>query len=331
MRDSPLFLKQSAMRKVVWALGPAWLASLFFYGWISVFMTALSIATCAVTEWLFVRKKGGRISEAVFVTAILYAMILPPTLPFYMLVLGALFAVAFGKMAFGGFGANVFNPAMVGRAFLYITFPVYMTGRWMPAARFSDFPAGFTAWRFNGMEALTSATPIHAIQEGAGKSLPLLKLLTGSINGRFESLGQTLMIGGGSLGESSAVLLTLGGLFLVYQKVAKWRLVLSFFAAHVIFQAALHCLCHGPVQDPLTGLLTGGTILGGFFMVTDPVSAVRTEKAQWLYGSFIAVMAVIIRSFSLFSSGLMFAILLGNMFGPLMDLGIRSLGKGRKR
>ena len=325
------FQKQPVMRKVVFCLMPALVGSIFFFGWVSLFIVTFSIMTCVLTEWLFVGRSRGKVSEAVFVTGMLFGLVLPPTIPFYMVVLGALFAITFGKMAFGGFGANVFNPAMVGRAFLYITFPIHMTARWVPAANFSGFPAGFALWRFTPavdyLSAITSATPSHAYRAGAETLPTVWKLFMGNINGTFEKLGETVFIGGGSLGETSAALLLMGGLYLLIKKIAKWRLVLSFFTVYIVMQVILHLIVPDIVSGLFYGVLSGGAVLGGFFMVTDPVSAPKTNGAQWMYGSLIAISTNIIRSFSLFAGGLMFSILLGNMFASLMDHGVKTFRK----
>jgi len=334
MQFSMSFQKQPPMRKVVLCLLPALVGSIFFFGWISFAIVALSIITCVVTEWLFVRTKHGKVSEAVFVTGMLLGLILPPTIPLYMVVLGAVFAITFGKMAFGGFGANVFNPAMVGRAFLYITFPIYMTNRWIPAANFSDFPAGFSAWKFsplgNALSAVTSATSSHAYRAGATTLPTLWQLFLGNINGSFEKLGEVIFIGGGSLGETSAVLVMIGGLYLVFKKIAQWRLVVSFFAMYLFSQAVFHYFSPNQVPTFLYGILSGGAVLGGFFMVTDPVSAPKTKGAQWMYGTLIALLTNIIRSYSLFAGGLMFSILLGNMFASIMDYGVKQVQRRGK-
>jgi Na+-transporting NADH:ubiquinone oxidoreductase subunit B len=329
------FQKQKIMRQVILALIPALIGSVYFFGWVSLTVVSLSVITCVAIEWLFVRKSGGKVSEAVFVTAILFGLVLPPTIPLHMVVLGAVFAIVFGKMAFGGFGANIFNPAMVGRAFLYITFPVQMTNRWIPAANFSDFPGGFVVWKFisvkEGMSAITSATSSHAFLEGA-KTLPnYWQLFFGNINGQFEKLGEVIFIGGGCIGETSALLLIIGGLYLLFKKTANWRLTISFFGMYALFQAILHLFIPATAPNPLYALLTGGAVLGGFFMVTDPVSAPKTHPAQWIYGGLIAVFTVLIRTFSLFAGGLMFSILLGNMFASLIDHGVRTIQtKGQK-
>jgi len=313
---------------------PAFVGSVYFFGWVSLAIVSLSVITCVVTEWMFVKKQDGKVSEAVFVTGMLFGLILPPTIPLYMVVLGAVFAITFGKMAFGGFGANVFNPAMVGRAFVYITFPVHMTNRWIPAANFSDFPGGFGAWRFSPIadyvSAITTATPSHAYREGAATLPSTWQLLLGNINGVFEKLGEVTFIGGGSLGETSALLLLIGGLYLVEKKIAKWRLVAGFFVSYGVVQVVLHMLVPAKAPNLVYGMLSGGAFLGGFFMVTDPVSAAKTKPGQWIYASLIAVLTNLIRTFSLFAGGLMFAVLLGNMFAPLIDHTVKKVQGGGK-
>lgn len=329
------FQKQPAMRKVVQALLPAVIGAVFFFGWISLAIVLISVLTCVLTEWLFVRGNNGKVSEAVFVTAVLYALTLPPTLPFYMVFIGAVFSVTFGKMAFGGFGNNVFNPALVGRAFVYITFPVHMTNRWLPAANFSDFPAGFASWKFsavgNYLNSITSATPTSAFKSGAVTLPGYWQLFLGNINGQFEKLGAITQIGGGSLGETSALLLLLGGLYIVFKKIANWKLVVGFFASFLILHFVFHQIFPEKVANPLFGLLSAGTLLGGFFMVTDPVSAARTEAGRLIYAVLIALLTVFIKSFSLFAGGLMFAVLLANMFGPIIDYAVKAVEvKGKK-
>ena len=323
------------MRQVLLALLPATAGSVYFFGWISAGIIGLSVITCVLTEWLFVRKSSGRVSEAVFVTALLFALTLPPTVPLPMVVLGAVFGIVFGKMAFGGFGANIFNPAMVARAFLYITFPVYMTNRWIPAADLSDFPGGFGTWRFSAgpyADSITTATVSHAYKAGAETLPGLAQLFFGHIHGRFVVMGETTLIGGGSLGETSAFLLLFGGIYLLIRKTARWRLVTGFFVTYFLFQSLLYFWVAGTtVPDPVVAVLSGGIVLGGFFMVTDPVSAAKTSTGQWIYSGLIAVVAALIRSFSLFAGGLMFAILIGNMFASLIDFSVRSLQKQQEK
>jgi len=328
------FQKQKVMRTVVYSLLPAVIGGIYFFGWISLAIVVLSIMTCVLTEWMFVKGKNGKVTEAVFVTAILYALTLPPTLPFYMVILGAVFGIVFGKMAFGGFGNNIFNPALVGRAFVYITFPIYMTNKWLPAANFSDFPGGFLTWKFfttnDYLSAITSATPMTAFRDGAASLPGYIKLFLGNINGQYEKLGEITFIGGGSIGESSALLILLGGIYITFKKIANWKIIVSFFVSFLVIQAIFYFIFPNKVADPIFGILSGGLILGGFFMVTDPVSAARTNIGRWVYGFLIALFTVIIRSFSLFAGGLMFAILLANMFAPIIDYGVTNYQKSQK-
>ncbi|MFO7891262.1 MAG: RnfABCDGE type electron transport complex subunit D, partial [bacterium] len=170
----------------------------------------------------------------------------------------------------------------------------------------------------------------HAYRSGAEKLPDLLQFILGNINGSFEKLGETVSIGGGVLGEGSAVLLILGGLYLVYKKAAKWRLVVSFLSVYTIVQIILHTLVTELSPPLLYGLFSGGVFLAGFFMVTDPVSAPKTPIAQLIYGSLIAIVGQIIKTFSLFAGGIMFAILFGNMFAPLMDHTVRYFKRDKK-
>ncbi len=314
------FQKQPVMRQVVYSLIPAIVAGIFFYGWYTLVVWLTSMITCTITEWLFVRsKKTAKVSEAVWVTATLFAMTLPPSIPLWIVTVGCIFAVIFAKMAFGGFGFNIFNPALAGRAFIYIAFPTQMTAHWTSAADFTQFPAGLAAWRYQ-FDALTSATPLSIFRDGLSIQLPYYKLLFGNINGTVVKLGETLPIGGGCIGETSALLLILGGGWLLFKKISNWRIVLSFFTSFLVMQPIFHALFPLKTPDLLYGLLSGGIILGAFYMLTDPVSAAKTDSGQWIYGFLVAFFTIIIRSFSLFPEGMMFAILLGNMFNPIIDL-----------
>lgn len=331
------FLSQNAMRTVVNSLVPVLIGAIYFFGWRSLGVVLVSIVACVVTEWLFVRnQKPGKVSEAVFVTAILYALILPPTIPFYMVILGAIFGITFGKMAFGGFGMNVFNPALVARAFVYLTFPVYTTSRWIPAARLADFPGGFAAWLFtptghDSVSAITSASPLSAFREGATTLPGLWQMFTGTIAGQFVNVaGETIAIGGGSVGETSALLLLLGGGYLLYKKAANWKIVTSFFGAFIIFQLIFHAVVPAKVPDLWFGLFSGGLMFGGLYMVTDPITASRTEWGKMVCPALAALLTIIIRAFALFAEGVMFAILLTNTFTPIIDYAITSIQKREK-
>lgn len=328
------FQKQAPMRTVSYALLPALVAGIYFFGWRTLAIVLVSLFSCILTEWLFVRKKNGKVTEAVLVTALLLGLSMPPLVPLWMVALSGIFGVTFGKMAFGGFGMNVFNPAIVGRAFVYITFPVQLANQWIPAASFGAFPGGFAAWSYSAgaklTDAITSATPMSAFRDGAVVLPDYWQLFLGNISGQFEKLGEMTLIGGGSVGETSALLLALGGAYLLYKKIANWKPVVSFFGSFLLLQTILHYVSPEKVADPLFGLLSGAMVFAGFYMITDPVSMAKTDVGRWVYGAIAGTMTVVIRSFSLFAGGITFAILLANMFGPIVDYYAKEAKKRKK-
>ena len=330
------FQRQNVMRTVVNSLWPAMVGAIYFFGWRTFVLVLVSILTCVLTEWLFVRnKKPGKVSEAVFVTAVLYAMVLPPTMPFYMVILGAIFGIIFGKMAFGGFGMNVFNPALVARAFVYITFPIHSTAMWVPAAKFSAFPGGLISWLYSppvqeSVSAVTAATSLSAYRSGASTLPSLWQLFFGNISGQFETLGQTTLIGGGSVGETSVFLIALGGIYIVYKQAANWKIVASFFGAFLVLQTFFYLADPTHIGSPLFGLFVGGVVFAGFYMLTDPVSAARTDAGRVIFGILVALLTILIRAYSLFAGGVMFAVLLGNTFNPIIDYAVTSYQKTLK-
>jgi len=305
------------MRRVLYALVPIAAASVWFFGWRALVVVAAVDLAAFLTELVFTRFTKAETTSAVFVTGTLLAMSLPPTIPIWIAVVGAVFGVFFGKMVFGGFGRNVFNPALVGRIFIYISFAVPMNARWAePATAASGVLSlpwgvgGFARWT---TDALSGATPLRVLREG--KPVDLLPLLWGNV--------------AGSIGETSAILILLGGLFIVWKKAASWRIVVSEAAAFLALQLVFWLAGFRNAADPLTALLSGSVMLGMFFMATDPVSAAQTQGGRWIYGALVGALTVLIRTFSIWPEGTMFAILLGNTFAPIVDWLIRE--RQRKR
>jgi len=288
------------MKRVLYALTPLMAASVYFFGWRSLIMLALVNAAGFATEYAFVRSWKEPVTSAVFVTSCLFALSLPPALPFWMAVLGVIFAVAFGKMVFGGFGRNVFNPALTGRAFIYVCFGDYMTGRWSPAL---PGPWGGLVRYAPAPDAITGATPGMLLKTGGEFSL--WELLVGNISG--------------TLGGTSALLALAGGLYIVLTKTANYRIVVSAVAGYVCMQSLLWLGGVKGAIDPLHGILAGSFMIGAFFYATDPVSAPKTNEARWIYGAFIGIMSSLITVFSAWPAGTMFSILLANMFAPITD------------
>ncbi|MDP8268566.1 MAG: RnfABCDGE type electron transport complex subunit D [Candidatus Tenebribacter davisii] len=294
-KTKKIILRQAIMEKVLFALIPVILFSIFLFGWRILAVILVSNIFAFFTEYLFIRKKkAGKVSMAVFVTGTLLALTLPPTIPFWMAMVGAIVAVCFGKMVFGGFGMNVFNPAIVGRTFIYISFPNAMTMQWLEP--FTKFPGGYLNWQ--NSDLITSATPM--IEYGnTGKLTELPQLFLGTISG--------------SMGETSALLILLAGIYLIITKTAKWQPMLSVLISFWVFTL----LFYG--SNPLPFMISGGLMFGAIFMITDPVSMPKNKYAIWIYGILVGFLTVFIRRFSLFTEGFMFALLLANTFMPIIE------------
>jgi Na+-transporting NADH:ubiquinone oxidoreductase subunit B len=304
------FMKQKMMRKVIYALIPLILAGIYFYGWRTLILLAVvTVAACA-SEWVFVRKTTGKITEAVVVTAILYTLTLPPMVPYYVAVIGIIFGVVFGKMVFGGFGKNPFNPALVGRAFIYVNFPRVMTMEWVEPAK--NVLGNLTRY---SVDTISQSTPMLDFRS-SGEMISLSKVFFGNI--------------AGSIGETSAILIILGGLYLLYTKTASKETVIGLLGSFIITSGALYFMGMEQIPNPLYGLLTGGLLFGAFFMATDPISSPKTKEAKYIYGALIGLITVVIRGFALFAGGMMFAILIGNTFAPMLDELVKMFKKNKK-
>jgi RnfABCDGE-type electron transport complex D subunit len=300
---------QKPMNQVLYALIPVILASIYFFGWRSLCMLVVVNLFAFLSEYCFAKYYKNQVTAAVFVTGTLFALSLPPNLPYWMAVIGIVFGVVFGKMVFGGFGKNIFNPAIVGRAFIYINFTTQMNGRWFePVAGKLGGLVNYTT------DAICSATPMQVVK--AGESMSLIDLLVGNTAGCF--------------GETSALLLILGGIYIIWKKVANYRLIVSCLGTFLILQSALWFSGVKESIPPLEAMLSGGFMLGLIFMVTEPVSAPKTNIGRWIYGGLIGVLTVLIRTFSIWPEGMMFAILIGNMFAPLTDFYVKEL-TGKKK
>ncbi|MDY0150750.1 MAG: RnfABCDGE type electron transport complex subunit D [Candidatus Cloacimonas sp.] len=297
-------LKQTIMNRVLYALVPLMLFSIYLFGWRVFAVVLVANIFAYFTEYLFIfKKKGGKVSMAAFVTATLVAMTLPPSIPLWISAVAAIVSIAFGKMVFGGFGTNMFNPAILGRTFVYISFPNQMTISWLKP--FSGFPGGFAAW--GGGKALeTGATILNQYRLG--------------VTGVHSFPDAFLGFVSGSLGETSALLIILAALYLIITKTAKWQAMLGTTISILVFNLIFY-----PGQNPLFFLVSGGAMFGIVFMTTDPVSQPKGKIALWVYTLLIGFLTVFIRRFSLFAEGFMFALLLTNSFMPLIEYGLDKL------
>ncbi len=311
----PVLKKQAIMRKVILALLPCVAGSVYFFGWRSLALVAVSWAVGFLTEYTFCRKRKEPVSEAVFVTATIYPLILPPTVPWHVLIIGIVFAVAFTKEVFGGFGRNVFNPAMAGRCFVYICFPVAMTTVWSPAAPGPWGALGM--WSTASMpDAITSATPMALATKGLADVPPLLDLFLGRVSG--------------TMGVTSALLILLGGIYLFITKTANRSIILTVIIVYAVINELMHRLGVGHFSGALPALLGAGFLFGAFFMATDPVSAPATQEAKIVFAALIAIFTAVIRNYSVFNGGFMFALLLANMFAPIIDYVFKERKKKKK-
>ncbi len=285
------------MREVLKGLLPLGIAAIYFFGWRFIAILAVVTATGVVCEVLMAKRYELKITESLFVTAMLFSLSLPPGMPLWMASLGMAFGIVFGKMVFGGFGRNIFNPAITARAFVYVSFGVPMTAQFLNPV--SKFPGGLAHWVTNA-DAVSNATPLVT------KSSDLLSVLIGYIPGSF--------------GETSAILILIGGAYILYKKAANWKLTVSSIVAFLIFQTILWAAGVKESVDPLYALLSGSFLFAAFFMITDPVSSSQTtDLGRYIYGALFGVLTVLIRIFASWPEGVTFAILLANMFAPLID------------
>ncbi len=308
-----IVMKQPIMRRVIIATIPCIIASIYFFGWRALVMVMVSCVAAFITEFIFVRRFNEPVSEAVFVSAIIYALILPPTVPWHVLIIGILFSIIFAKMVFGGFGRNVFNPAMAGRAFVYISFPVALTASWTPAAQ--GLWGALGMWTTATPDAITAATPMALVKAGAAPPPQLLNLLIGNISG--------------TMGVTSNIAILIGGMYLFFTKTANRSIIITVIAVYAVLNGLFAVLRVPGVPGILPALLGGGFLFGAFFMATDPISAPRLLPAQIIYGAIIATVSAIIRTFSVFNGGFMFALLFANMFAPILDYGFKQRKKGQ--
>ncbi len=301
------------MRKVLLSLTPIALAAVYFFGLRVIILLAVNTCAAVFVEWLFKRKPGKPVSEAVFVTATLYTLILPPRTPFWIGAIGIMFGILFGKEVFGGFGRNIFNPALVARAFVYVSFPKFLTGQWTVAS--SLFPGGFIHYLNPGIDTLSTSTPMLVFR-ASGDLASSRDLFFGNVSG--------------SIGETSAILIILAGIYLLYTKTAFWENMLGMlfgFAASTVFFQALGA---ASVPNLQFGILSGGFLFAMVFMITDPITSAKTREGKLIYGFLVGLITVVIRGFALFAGGVMFAILIANMFVPIIDVAVKAIKKSKK-
>jgi electron transport complex protein RnfD len=296
------------MYDVVIALIPAFLVSLYVFGIGAFIVTAVAVISCILFEYLiqkYLMKAPITIGDgSALITGILLAFNLPSGLPIWMIVVGSLVAIGVAKMSFGGLGYNIFNPALVGRVFLLVSFPVQMT-LWPTAVENNTTIA----------DAVTGATPLGMIKEG----LMFGDTMT-NISAQIPSTIDMLVgFTGGSIGEMSAIALLLGGIYLIVRKVITWHIPVTVLVTMAVMTGIFWVIDPESYASPLIHILSGGAILGAFYMATDLVTSPMTKKGMLIFAIGIGVITVVIRLFGAYPEGVSFAILIMNAFVPLIN------------
>lgn len=298
---------KSIMWGVVIALIPALLVSVYYFGIPALVLTSVAVLSCLVFEFLiqkFLLKQEPTITDgSAVITGILLAFNVPSSLPLWQLIIGSLVAIGIAKMAYGGLGKNPFNPALVGRVFLLISFPVDMT-TWPTPAPLGTLP-----------DAITGPTALGILKEGLMKGDTVTHLM------KNVPTYQDLFIGGigGSLGEISALALILGGLYMLVRRIITWHIPVSFIATVFVFTAILWQANPEKYADPVFHLLAGGLMLGAIFMATDMVTSPMTYKGMLVFGIGCGLLTVLIRVWGAYPEGVSFAILIMNAITPLLN------------
>ncbi|MBC8258867.1 MAG: RnfABCDGE type electron transport complex subunit D [SAR324 cluster bacterium] len=310
------FLHDSAttpwiMFQVIYALIPIIAAAAYFFGMSALLLIAVTVLACLVTERIFTAAKQEEPSSlkdgSAVLTGILLALTLPPGFPLWMAFLGGLAAIGMGKMIWGGLGQNIFNPALLGRAFLQSSFPTAITTWSVPDGQFFSFRGTNLALPFfqgESLDSATSATPL-ALMKFQQEGTEWFKLLMGNTSG--------------SLGETSAALLLLVGVYLGMRRVFDWRIPVSIILTVTVLSSIFYVINAERFPSPDFMLLSGGLLLGAIFMATDPVTSPYTPKGVWYFGFGIGFLVVLIRLFGGLPEGVMYAVLLMNSVTPLLN------------
>lgn len=299
----------SNMKGVIIALIPALLAGLYFFGLGALIVTLTAVISCMLFEFLiqkYLLKGSITINDgSAAVTGLLLALNLPSNIPLWMIVIGSLVAIGIGKMSFGGLGNNPFNPALVGRVFLLISFPVAMT-TWPK-------PVPFTT---EYLDAETGPTVLAMIKGKFGEMPSILDLFTGNM--------------GGSIGEISAVAILIGLVYMLIRKIITWHIPVSILVSVFVFAGILNFVNPDEYATPLVHLLSGGLMLGAVFMATDYATSPMNPRGMIVYGIGIGLITVVIRAFGAYPEGVSFAILIMNGFTPLINRYIKPKRFGEK-
>lgn len=327
----------SLMGTVFIALIPTTLFSIYQFGWPTLNLIVLCLISALVFEALCLHFAGKSVRTFIedgsgILTALLLALSLPPWAPWWIAISGSGFAVVVGKQIFGGIGQNPFNPAMLARVVLLLSFPIEMTTWVAPSPLFSTasisfmegiqitFMAGHSAF-----DGLSGATLLGQVKTELSQGLPLEEILNDNYHLWSSSVGTTA----GSLGETSALLIALGGLYLLYHRIISWHLPVSLLTSLTLLCGGFYLLDPHAYANPLLHLSSGGLMLGAFFIITDPVTSPCTARGQLFFGAGCGILIFVIRTWGGYPEGVAFAVLLMNALTPLIDHYIRPRRYGR--
>ncbi len=304
---------RNLMRDVIIALLPAVAVSIYYFGFSAIKLVLVGVISCMLVEFLiqkFLLKGKCTICDySAALTGVLLALNLPPNSPWWLMVIGAIVAIGVAKMTFGGLGQNLFNPALVGRVFLLVSFPVLMTDWTAPASFFGA-----------SLDAASGATPLALVKEAVAAGTPVSEIFAQNPS---LSYSQLLFARVGSAGEVSAIALLLGFVYLLVRRVIKPHITLSIWATVFVFSGILWLCNPDQFTDPIFNLLTGGMLLGSIFMATDYVTSPMSEKGMIIFGAGIGIITILIREFGAYPEGISFAILIMNATVPLINMYVK--------
>ena len=311
------------MRHVVYALLPAVAFAIYSFGLAAIAVLLTAVISCVATEHVLAKKfnQASTVGDwSVTITGILYGLTLPPGLPLWMVFVGGVIGISLGKFLFGGLGCNVFNPALVARAFLQAAFPTSLTS-WLPA--FSDD-------RFTNLPTSTLTLPfLSPVYDGVSGATPLADM---KFNAQTTEISDLLLgLTSGSLGETCSVVILLGGAYLIARNMMNWRIPIGIFVSVIVLSAFFQWLDPGKYAGPLFMLFSGGLMLGAVFMATDMVASPITNLGCFIYGLLIGVLVVVIRYWSGLPEGVMYAILFMNAVSPHIDNFVRPVVFGTQK
>ena len=307
----PAMTTPQAMRDVLYALAPVTALALWLFGLGALLVIVAAVAGAALVEWLFSPRPGGSAAfsdGSALVTGLLLGLTLPPSLPLWMAFVGGGVSIGLGKLVWGGLGQNLFNPALVGRAFLMAAFPAAMT-TWSAQSGADGFLTVYTSnlalpLMSPTVDGATAATPL-ALAKFQHEPTALFPLFVGDVPG--------------SLGETSGLLILLGAAYLILRRTIDWRILVAVLGTAAVLSAGLHLFDATRHPDPLAALFSGGLLFGATFMATDPATSPLAPKGAWVFGIGVGALTVLIRGFGGYPEGVMYAILLMNAATPLIE------------